>query len=238
MGSQMTVIPWEKKVVINGTEVLFRELTRKEELLEYFRLRYQEWEAEGYDVARNSDGLDIEPFDLYARFVGAFVPDEAGERLVGGVRMVEELAEGPTAHVIREICQDSRELKRLPCTLRPYPFQVMEAVDLSWLLQECRQQGKRVADFSRTVVLPTFRRGGVGIEMVKEILKLGARLGVDVGIGMCPEKLQSFYESSGCEVIGRFFHPRHRSPGVILKINLRDYLRDEQEDEKRLAVVR
>lgn len=210
-------------VNINCRNVVFRELVTVRELLTYFRLRYQEYPSAGFNITLNEDAFDMDFFDFYARFIGAFVKEKDEEILIGGVRMIERDVKGPNIPIIKELYSISNSFKKMIKNGKKYPFQLMEIIDISWLIHECDKYNKRLVEFGRTVIHREYRRSKVGVALVNAIFRLAAENGVDMGFGYCPEKLKSFYESTGCEVVGEFYHSVHKWPALLLKINIEDY---------------
>lgn len=213
----------------NSAPIIYRELTAKEELLTYFKMRYKEWLAFGYHVMLNQDEFDIDTFDFYSNFMGAFIKEDEKEILVGGVRMVKESL-GPTSPIIKQICQSSKDLKKSWKLSRPHPFSLMEGVDINRFLKECSEEGKELVEFGGTVINPKYRRLGLGLGVVNAAFKFAASSGIEMGMGICPPKLQSFYKEIGCETIGNFFHPGHGFNVTLLKIDLTRHANKQKEE--------
>lgn len=201
-----------------------RELTKKDELTSYFKLRYEEYLNSGFTLTTNRDCIDIEPFDFYAHFIGAFLTDaNKKEQLVGGIRMVQKKQEGSVASIVREICNDSFDLKHLVKYSSPYPFQIMKSIRLDKFLNDWEKQGKNVVEFGKVVVKEEYRKSKIGIYLLNAIHYLGAITGAQVGIGYCPSRLRPFYEENGCQIIKEFYHPDHKWPALLLSINLTSF---------------
>ena len=214
---------------VKSVPIVYRELAAEEELLTYFKMRYKEWLASGYQVMVNRDEFDIDIFDCYSHFMGAFIKKDETEILVGGVRMVKESL-GPTASIIKQICQSSKDLKKSWKLLRPCLFPLMENVDISWFLKECSEEGKKLVEFGRTVIDPKYRSKGIGLGVVNAIFKFAAFSGIEMGVGECPEKLHNFYGYCGCETVGNLFHPGHGFNVTLLKIDLTRYANKQKKE--------
>lgn len=213
-----------QELKIDQTTVTYRELSTVDELIAYFRLRYKEYPSAGYHIDSNRDELDIDSFDFYAHFVGAFIIEQCKEKLIGGVRMIEKDNIGPTADRIKAICELSKDLQKIPETSRPAPFQLMDTLDLSWLIKECEVAGKRLVEFNRTVINHQYRRSGIGVKLVSEMHNLAASIGIEEGFGCCPPKLQSFYKDTGCQSLYTFYHPFHAQNLVLLRVFPSSYI--------------
>ena len=117
----------------------------------------------------------------------------------------------------------------MPAESRPTPFQLMDTLDLNWLIKECNMQGKRLVEFNRTVVNSQYRRSGVGMKLISAIFDFAANIGVNIGFGSCPLHLKSFYQFNDCEPLLDFYYPIHNQTAVLLKIDFNKYLSRKQD---------
>lgn len=181
--------------------LVLRELQTPDEVRDYFHVRYQVYTQSGY-LAQREDQLDVDAYDRYCRFVGAY--DVRGEepRMIGGCRMILP-HEGPNAAVVRSL----RDLPERPST-----YQVESTFGVAELLRLAEARGHTLVEFGRNVCLPEYRRHGVGMALVHAIYGVGMLTGVSWGVAMCPPKLQSFYEQLGCLVLDR--KGTARFPGI------------------------
>lgn len=225
----------EKKV--DEGVLFFKELMNKKELTEYFALRYREFKASGLHVTQSADELDIDHFDFYSRFIGAFLIEKGEESLIGGIRMIYKDREGPSAPIIREICSESLDLKKLSRSNKPRIFQLMNEVDIVWLIKECEESGKALVEFGRTIVDKRYRRRGVGGMLVNAIFNFALQDGVDVGFGGCPENLLAFYERDNCRPVGKFYSAVHGMMLILLRIDFPLNRKEGREPEKVLVAV-
>lgn len=181
--------------------LVLRELKTLEEIRAYFHVRYQVYTESGY-LAPREDRLDVDPYDPYCRFVGAYDTREGEPRMIGGCRMILP-GEGPSAALVRSL----RELPERPST-----FQVENSFGVAELLRLAETRGHTLVEFGRNVCLPEYRRLGVGMALVHAIYGVGMLTGVSWGVAMCPPNLQSFYEQLGCLVLER--KGTARFPGI------------------------
>lgn len=195
-------------------KIVIRELSTLGELLQLFRIRWRVYHEHGYlpDVPEQ---LDVDPYDPHSRFMGAFI----GERMVGGVRMIQGQGYSPALKAIREIlnhCQ-TPELRELPN--RQTSFFCQEAFSYDEYLRE----DLFVVEFGRTVCLPEYRGYNVGLGLVHAILGLAVNSGVALGVGTAPPKVKEFYRKLGCQILeskGTYFDADHNTSLACILVDI------------------
>lgn len=173
-------------------DVEYREIKTLEELEAHFRLRHRVFSHSGY-LEPEPGALDVDPFDLHSRFVGAFVSEGRQERMVGAVRMVLQYEYSPSLRALVELLD-----RQGPVLCRRTFFPSQSTFDFSDLLGD---DSRRIVEFSRTVCDPDARGLSIGRNLVWAVYAMALNQGVDLGLGCCPPQLLGFYEKLGCRVL-------------------------------------
>lgn len=182
----------------------FREISSRDELRELFSVRYLAYLQSGhFTIRHNIDELDVDPYDRYSRFLGAYILEEGQERMVGGIRMVQAKARSPLHDDIQAILGSARDshLRSLPDRQTLFPCE--RGFDLTDLWQRVHRERLEVVEFSRTVCLPEFRGMNIGAGLVNGIFAMALASGVALGVGAAPPALRDFYISLGCKLLPR-----------------------------------
>ncbi len=173
--------------------LVLRELLSPEEIREYFHVRYLVYTHNGF-LAERADQLDVDCYDPYSRFVGAYDTRSSPPRMIGGCRMILPDS-GPHEAVVRSLRADLPE--------RPSTYYVENTFALAEIRHLAAERGHRLVEFGRNVCLPEYRRHGVGMALVHAIYGVGLLEGVRWAVAVCPPHLQTFYEQLGCLVLER-----------------------------------
>jgi len=111
-------LEYEKKYV-------FKVLNKKEELLQMFALRYLVYRYVHF-IESNKDQLDIDCYDLFSTFLGAFEVIGKTKRLVGTIRIISGDAESPHLKMIKSILGKLVDFNGRNILSRPTPYPLME----------------------------------------------------------------------------------------------------------------
>jgi len=171
--------------------LVLRELQSATELRDYFRVRQQVYVHNGFFPEAAAEELDIDPYDPYSRFVGAYDVRCQPARLIAGCRMILPHT-GPHAATVRAM-QALQE--------RSHTFHVEHSHDFSGIRGLADQRGHLVVEFGRNVCLPEYRSLGVGISVVRAIYGVALLAGARWAIANCPPYLQKYYEGLGCLIL-------------------------------------
>lgn len=197
------------------TRLVFRELTRCEDLHDYLVLRHRVYSAQGYWAA-DSRTLDLDCYDRHSRFVGAFT--SAGE-LIGGARFI--MADGsPNAAALDTI---QRRHSCAPAAPRACLYYAQTIFDFDAIVSHAERQGQALVEFGRTVVHPDWQNDGLGLYLVHAIHGLARAYGVKIGLASVPPRLARFYGSSGCRVLQQRSESRSQelsSPAIPVVVDL------------------
>lgn len=164
------------------------ELTTEAELRSYLAMRQQVYAQSGY--LASSEGLDLDPFDLRSRFVGAFVEG----RLIGGARLITQHP-APTCAILRELA-GGLEAPSLD-------FFSEKIFDFRPHLQRRLYPGQAVVEFGRTVCASEHRGSGFGRALIYALHGLALNLGAAYGIACAPPHLVPYYQAVGGRVLDR-----------------------------------
>lgn len=83
----------------------FRELQNQQEMLEFLHLRYTRYaRAHGADfLAANEHELDLDHYDLRSRHYGLFVEESDQQKLIGGLRIIQNKPVLATIRMLRNM---------------------------------------------------------------------------------------------------------------------------------------
>ncbi|MDZ7698414.1 MAG: hypothetical protein U5R49_16320 [Deltaproteobacteria bacterium] len=148
---------------------VFKQITDKEQLIQYFQLRYSVFDFMSYLQQKNDQRLDIDKFDPYSRPYGGFVVnDDGSETIVTTIRTITTERQEPYDHMIQEIVGGSesipvslvdgrldhgavRTLHDFVSQSKSHDFLVAESFDVNSLLQTYRQENIPYGEYSRII---------------------------------------------------------------------------------------
>ena len=156
MSSQISDSGYDKKFV-------FKELTSNSELLQMFALRYLVYGYVNF-IEPNQDQLDVECYDLFSTFFGAFEVTGKTRRLVGTIRIISGDQESPYSEVIRKIIENLRDSVFIGLNRKPFSFPIIETFRIpeSYLIPPDKKSDNSTNTFSkpyelsRLAVLPEY----------------------------------------------------------------------------------
>ena len=82
--------------------IIYKELTKEDELMQMFALRYSVYRHVDF-VPENSTGMDIDCYDRFSTFLGAFECIGDSRRLIGCVRIISGNEESRTSEIVEAI---------------------------------------------------------------------------------------------------------------------------------------
>jgi len=115
--------------IVDEKKFMFKEINEKNEFLQMFALRYLVYRYVNF-IEQNKDQLDIDCFDLYSTFLGAFEVTGKTKRLIGTLRIINGDKESPYEEVIKELFKNMCNHKLSSLLNRPTFFPSMETFDL------------------------------------------------------------------------------------------------------------
>ncbi|MFC1561562.1 hypothetical protein ACFL6I_06465 [candidate division KSB1 bacterium] len=148
------IVDFQKKLV-------FKELTEENELLQMFALRYVVY-CYIHFIEPNRDQLDIDCYDLYSTFLGAFEEIGPTQRLVGTVRIINgDIMPAVSLHV-QNIISNLENYENVDLFTRDSLFPIMKTFrvpnDYLTPLNQKRksERGNKPYEISRLTVLPEY----------------------------------------------------------------------------------
>lgn len=121
---------FQRDLCLIHKKFLFKEIYENEELLEMFSLRYQVYRYVNF-IEPNRHQLDIDCYDLYSTFLGAFEISENSKRLIGTVRIISEDEESPSSAVVKSVFTAMSDKKFKDILQKPTPFPLMQTFAIS-----------------------------------------------------------------------------------------------------------
>lgn len=126
---------WEKiSQILNGglqrpREIRYEVIDNIEDIKKCLRLRYLTYSYVNF-IEENKDRLDIDPYDSYSTFLGAY--DVTGEKkiLVGTLRIISVDGTSTSSKHIKELIHTARDPKIKEIGDRPELFPIMESFTL------------------------------------------------------------------------------------------------------------
>ncbi|MFC1492949.1 hypothetical protein ACFL6O_03245 [candidate division KSB1 bacterium] len=168
-------IEYEKKYI-------FKELTEENEILQMFALRYIVYRYVNF-IEPNTDQLDIDCYDLYSTFLGAFEVTGPTQRLIGTLRIISGDKESAHADTLKGIYKNLTNYKFIDLLKRPYLFPIMETFNLpagvlstfNGNVSSQKKLNNKPYEISRLTILPEYWGSKAKIESgLHELLFLDA----------------------------------------------------------------
>jgi len=205
-----------KKREITDTFV-FKQITDKEQLLQYFQLRYSVFDFMNYLQQKNERRLDIDKFDPYSIPYGGFVVNGDGsETIVATIRTITTELQEPYNRMIQEIAGggkngipvslvDTKLDRKEVATLTDFvsqervgEFPVAESFDVESLLRGYRKSNNSYGEYSRIIDHPDYRGFGLSkIAILTAIADSKRRNCPRMVFGACVPQHAKMYEKYG-----------------------------------------
>ncbi len=179
--------PILKKVETTQKKIIYKEIVDEDDLIEMFALRSLVYQyVDFFSSSENEDNsngyLDIDCYDPYSTFLGAFEQTEKGKRLVGAVRIISGDTESPLAPLVKDIynsaCEDS-SMKLIDRT-KWFPhletFEIPDSYYTGLISEDYSGNVKKYQSFekpyeiSRLAVLPEYWKTKDRVEMGLHIM--------------------------------------------------------------------
>ena len=191
-----------------------RVLSGRDELIEYFRLRYRVYKSLNYIQYENDAELEIDEFDPYSIPLGV-ISDRTGE-LVALLRIVTDEVQSFYSDEIKRIVSLNNvgTLKERVATKPQQPFPTLasyniDGCNLLETLERFNSKRERVFELSRTIVLPGYRGYGLSRSLVEYGSAYALQNGMHIGIGACTSENVPMYARYGYSIF----------PGVSINFN-------------------
>lgn len=141
---------------------LFKELVETDEFLQMFALRYLVYRYVNF-IEPNEDQLNIDCYDRYSSFMGAFEVTGKSKRLIGTVRVISEDTKSPYLEALDEIIECLRDHKVSDLLHRPKKFPISETFKLPEDFLKSLSSAKnrkntniKAYEISRLAILPEY----------------------------------------------------------------------------------
>ena len=213
------------------TEVFkFREITDLTGLFWSFRTRYEVYRDVGF-IPPNSDGLDIDGYDLRSVHLGAYMLRDGEERMIGTIRHVT-WAPSPVAALVHQLagqCQEEtlRQLQETPEVLPLFESFQMSAhrQAVRRVRQGERKHAPRPFEVSRLTVLPRHWHKGI-TRGIHELASLWCQrndfLHRDAVIATNPNNARK-YQTMGFQQVpgtGEIIYKGLNQPAIALEVDV------------------
>ncbi|MFC1492948.1 hypothetical protein ACFL6O_03240 [candidate division KSB1 bacterium] len=161
--------------------IIFKEITEQDELIEMFALRslvyqYVDFFTENVDDLSNDFSLDIDPYDMFSTFLGAFEISKNSKRLIGTLRIISPENRSEASSFIEDLYISSQGSESNGILKRDKIFPHQETFDVpqSFYSEFCNNNGNanknnhiyddNLYEISRLAVLPQFWKTKHGVE--------------------------------------------------------------------------
>lgn len=147
-------------------KICFKVLTDFEEIKECLHLRYLTFRYVNF-IEENMDRLDIDSYDRYSTFLGAYSITGWRRTLVGTLRIIDGSEKSPTASCIDELIRTARDRKIRSLGDRQKLFPIMESFKLPQSYLECfgnsNDSSVHPYEISRLAIRPDFWMYGIEV---------------------------------------------------------------------------
>lgn len=110
-------------------EIRYEKIEEFKEVRACLRLRYEVLRYVNF-IGENDDRLDIDPYDFYSTFFGAYDVTEGRKKLIGTLRIISSEEIGKTASFIEELIGNAADPNIRSISKRPELFPIMESFQL------------------------------------------------------------------------------------------------------------
>jgi GNAT superfamily N-acetyltransferase len=168
-----------------GTAFAIKVLDSSEELISSYRLRHRVYDALGYLQQPSCAGLEIDEYDKYAIPFGV-IAIHTGE-LVGTLRLITNHVQEVYWERIQRFLDVTKDLalyaRVMRARKRPLPSMISDLVEAQ--IKAFNTDDQEVEEGSRTVIHPSYRRGGLLRGLMEFFLAYALAKGDPVLIAGC-----------------------------------------------------
>lgn len=204
-----------------GKFFIFRPIETKEELRDYFNLRYEILSSIHYLGQKNEEKLDIDKFDPSAIHFGCFLAEANGEmKLVATFRIVVNEVQEQYQNWINEILNEKEGVSLQDSALKSQgvhllkdhvnipkrrEFSAAEAVDIDDIIRDYRENNISYCECSKLTVRPNYKRKGAtaNITVLFAIAYMRSQKRFQRNFVICKSRLLKYYKRFGWEYIDR-----------------------------------
>ncbi len=197
---------------------VFKEIFDKNELLEYFRIRYMVYSRVKY-IETNDDKMDIDAWDMYSRFFAVF--EKESGRIIGTFRFIYKDLKCECLDTLTEIIGSLKD-KRFKTMSRSCKFPLIQAFDIDGFLEECYSTNRKIVETSRLTVLPSHWKHGIALTLAQFAIGQALRHRLDDCIIAVHPDHSPMYERLGFRVLPgtrNVIYPGINNHAIVMHIN-------------------
>lgn len=217
---------------------IFKEITEENELLQMFALRYFVYRYVNF-IKPSECQLDIDCFDFYSTFLGAFEVIGGTKRLIGTIRIISGDEKSKYAGKIKMIAHNSYKNKLSNILKRPTLFPIAETFNIQaeYFASFCVNRNNflrnncKPFEISRLAVLPEYwgseARIMVGLHDLIILDSWKSNPKKNIYIIATHPNTRRVYERLGFEIIpgtNEQLYKNINQPAVAMVMNLQNYL--------------
>ncbi len=115
--------------LLKPREICYEVIKSLEGVTDCLRLRYTTYRYVNF-IEENKDNLDIDPYDTYSTYLGAY--DVTGEKkvLIGTLRIIDGYEKSNTSPFVEELIRTARDPRLQAINEHPKIFPIMESFDI------------------------------------------------------------------------------------------------------------
>ena len=215
-------------------EIHYEKIEGFEEIKACLRLRYEVYRYVNF-IWENKDRLDIDAYDFYSTFLGAYEVTDGQKHLIGAMRIIsgDEISE--TAPFIEELITKAADPNIRSINSRPQHFPIMESFQLPDSYVSCFQKSSsgdnsiHPYEISRLAIRPEYWLHGIDVGLhylliMDSWLHKPAREHFIIAVH---PRAQKRYEKLGLKVIpdtGQVIYKRFNQLAVAMMIDMEKLL--------------
>lgn len=243
----ISIFPIKQTELKTEKEIIYKEIYDEDELLEMFALRslvyqYVDFFSSNDEDQLDENHLDIDCYDLYSTFLGAFERTKTSERLIGTMRIISGDQKSVLVPFIESVYETLPASETNGTLERPALFPYLETFNVplhydSFLKTEDKLDAgnainEKPYEISRLAVLPEYWRSkfsvvrGLHEMLVLSSWKVHPRRNIFV-IATHPNT-KNKYEKIGFHVIPGTEEKLYKGinqPAILMEVNMEEYLK-------------
>ncbi|KPK96212.1 hypothetical protein AMJ80_01230 [bacterium SM23_31] len=246
--SAISTFPIQQKELKPEKKIIYKEIHDEDELLEMFALRSLVYQYVNFfkDTDENSldeTHLDIDCYDLYSTFIGAFEIIKNSKRLIGTMRIISGDQKSPSAPFVESVYETLPDDESKQTLERPALFPHLETFNVPFYyyssffktdekLDPDNPFDEKPYEISRLAVLPEYWKSkfrvvhGLHEMLVLSSWKAQPKRSIFI-IATHPNTKQK-YERIGFHVIPGTEEKLYKGinqPAILMRVNMEEYLK-------------
>lgn len=228
-------------------KIIYKEIYDEDELLEMFALRslvyqYVDFFSSNDEDQLDENHLDIDCYDLYSTFLGAFERTKSSERLIGTMRIISGDQKSPSAPFIESVYETLPDSETNGTLDRPALFPYLETFNVplhydSFLKTEDKLDNtinEKPYEISRLAVLPEYWRSKFKVVRgLHEMLVLSswkAQPNRNIFVIATHPRTKQKYEKIGFHAVPGTEEKLYKGinqPAILMRVNMEEYLKTQ-----------